>query len=154
MIPRVCLQQVNRMMWKSTAPQHYATLFFASYDDATRRLAYVNCGHNPPILLRQDGVVERLPPTATVIGLFEKWQSTVSQVQLAPGDLLAIFSDGVTEAIRGDEEFGEARLIQELKAASRLPVNEIITAIFARVQQFNTGPQYDDLTLLIIRARS
>jgi len=151
--PARLLEQVNRMMWKSTAPQHYATLFFASYDDATRRLAYVNCGHNPPVLLRQDGALERLPSTATVIGLFERWQCTVTHVQLAPGDLLAIFSDGVTEALRGDEEFGEARLIQELKAASRLPVNEIITAIFTRVQQFNTGPQYDDLTLLIARAR-
>jgi len=152
--PARLLEQVNRMMWKSTAPQHYATLFFASYDDGTRRLSYVNCGHNPPILLRQDGAVERLPPTATVIGLFEKWQSTVPQVELASGDLLAIFSDGVTEATRGDEEFGEARLLHELKAASRLPVDEIITAIFTRVQQFNTGPQYDDLTLLVARARS
>jgi serine phosphatase RsbU (regulator of sigma subunit) len=147
------LQQVNRMMWTSTAPQHYATVLFARYDDSTRRLAYVNCGPNPPILLRHDGAVERLPPTPTVIGLFEPWQCTVPQVQLAPGDLLAVYSDGVTEATRDDEEFGEDRLIQELRAASRLPVGDIITAILTAVQQFTTGPQSDDLTLLIARAR-
>ncbi|HLM98876.1 MAG TPA: SpoIIE family protein phosphatase [Bryobacteraceae bacterium] len=64
-----------------------------------------------------------------------------------------LFSDGVTEATHDDEEFRRGSLIQELKAASQLPVNEIITAILTSVQQFNTGPQYDDLTVLIARVR-
>ena len=87
--------------------QHYATLFFGLYDDAARRLTYVNCGHNPPFWIRADGRVQRLAATATVIGLFERWDCAVASIDLAPADLLAIFSDGVSEAERGDEEFGE-----------------------------------------------
>jgi len=89
------LQEVNRVLWKSTAAQHYATLFFGLYDDGARSLTYVNCGHNAPMLLRVDGSVERLKSTATVVGLFEKWECEARRIDLAPGDLLAIFSDGL-----------------------------------------------------------
>jgi len=145
------LQEVNRMMWKSTAAQHYATLFFGLYDDRARSLTYVNCGHNPPILLRADGSVEHLESTATVIGLFEEWECEACRIDLAPGDLLAIFSDGVTEAMRGEEEFGEARFLDELRAASGLPAEQVVTAVFASVQQFGAGDQSDDLTLVVAR---
>jgi sigma-B regulation protein RsbU (phosphoserine phosphatase) len=147
------LQQVNQLLYASTAPEHYATLFFGAYDDATRELLYVNCGHNPPIWLRPDGTVTRLAATATVIGAFERWQGSAGRAQLDPGDLLVVFSDGVTEANRGEEEFGEARLIDELRENSRRPVAEIVPAIMASVQQFSAGDQYDDLTLLAARAR-
>ena len=107
------------MVWKSTAAQHYATLFFGLYDDAARRLTYANCGHNPPILLRAGGTINRLKSTAMVIGLFEKWDCGAREIQLEPGDLLAIFSDGVTEAMRGEEEFGEARFMEHLRRSRR-----------------------------------
>jgi sigma-B regulation protein RsbU (phosphoserine phosphatase) len=147
------LQQVNQMLYASTAPQHYATLFFGVYDDTTRELLYVNCGHNPPIWLRPDGTVTRLEATATVIGAFERWQGSACRAQLDPGDLLVVYSDGVTEANRGEEEFGEVRLIDELRKNNRCPVAEIVPAILASVQQFSAGDQYDDLTLLAARAR-
>jgi sigma-B regulation protein RsbU (phosphoserine phosphatase) len=147
------LQQVNRIMWKSTAAQHYATLFFGLYDDATRRLTYVNCGHNPPMVLRADGTLDRLKSTATVIGLFEKWECAARDIQLDPGDLIAIFSDGVTEAMLGEQEFGEPRLIDELRRTRALPVEQIVTTVFNAVQQFSAGNQSDDLTLVIARAR-
>ena len=120
---------------------------------ATRHLVYVNCGHNPPVLLRQDGSVERLASTATVIGLFEQWECSVEQIRLDSGDLLVIFSDGVTEAARNEEEYGEARLIHKLQACRHLPANEIVPAILASVQKFSAGTQSDDLTLLIAKAR-
>ena len=147
------LQKVNQLLYASTAPQHYATLFFGAYDDSTRELLYVNCGHNPPIWLRPDGTVTRLEATATVIGAFERWQGSACRVQLNPGDLLVVYSDGVTEANRGEEEFGEVRLIDELRENIRRPVSEIVPAILASVQQFSSGAQYDDLTLLAARAR-
>jgi len=147
------LQQVNQLLYASTAPQHYATLFFGAYDDATRELLYVNCGHNPPIWLHPDGSVTRLEATATVIGAFERWQGSACRAQLNPGDLLVVYSDGVTEANRGEEEFGEARLIDELRANRRRPVAEIVPAVLASVQRFSTGDQYDDFTLLAARAR-
>ena len=120
---------------------------------ATRRLTYVNCGHNPPMLLRADGSVERLEATATVIGLFENWECEARGSTLDPGDLLAIFSDGVTEAMRGEEEFGESRLLDDLREARRLPVEQIVTAVFTSVQQFSAGNQSDDLTLAVARSK-
>jgi sigma-B regulation protein RsbU (phosphoserine phosphatase) len=155
------LQQVNRLIYKSTSAEHYATLFYAIYDDCTRRLRYVNCGHNPPIWMHADGSVERLTATATVIGLFEQWECSVREVQFDAGDLLVVFSDGVTEAAVGqasglsvatdDEEFGEARLIDVVRAARDHSANEIVNAILDGVQQFSQGGQSDDLTLLIAR---
>jgi serine phosphatase RsbU (regulator of sigma subunit) len=152
--PVSVLRNVNRTLWKSTSPQHYATLFFGLYDDLSRRLTYVNCGHNPPVLLRADGSVERLKATAMVLGLFEKWDCLSAEIELAPGDLLAIFSDGVSEAMRGEEEYGEERLLGVLRACGELSVEQTVTAVFQSVQAFSAGEQSDDLTLLIARARA
>jgi sigma-B regulation protein RsbU (phosphoserine phosphatase) len=147
------LKNVNRLLWKSTSPQHYATLFFGLYDDISRRLTYVNCGHNPPVLLRADGSIERLKATATVIGLFERWECGSREIALAPGDTLAIFSDGVTEAMRVEEEYGEERLLNVLLACRTHSAEQMVTAVFQSVQAFSAGEQSDDLTLLIARAR-
>jgi sigma-B regulation protein RsbU (phosphoserine phosphatase) len=147
------LTEVNRILWKSTAAQHYATLFFGLYDDSTRRLTYVNCGHNPPMLLRAHGSVERLEATAMVIGLFEEWECAAREIELDPGDILAIFSDGVTEAMRGEEEFGETRFLDELHGTGQLPVEDVVTNVFTSVQQFSAGKQSDDLTLVVARAK-
>src|SRR5271169_4859521 len=82
------LRSVNRLFYKNTETSHYATMFFAVYDDETQQLRYVNCGHNPPVLLRADGSVERLGATATVLGLFEVWDCSVAELQLTQGDVL------------------------------------------------------------------
>jgi sigma-B regulation protein RsbU (phosphoserine phosphatase) len=145
------LQQVNRILWRSTAPEHYATLFVGVYDDSTRRLTYVNCGHTPPMLLRADGSVDRLEATATVIGLFETWESVAREIQMAPADLLAISSDGVTEAMLGEEEFGESRFLDVLRRTRQLPLEQVVTAVFTAVQRFSAGNQSDDLTLVVAR---
>jgi len=145
------LQQVNRILWKSTAAEHYATLFVGVYDDAKRRLTYVNCGHTPPLLLRADGSLDRLDATATVVGLFETWECAAREIQMAPGDLLAISSDGVTEAMLGEEEFGESRFLDVLRRTRRLPLEQVVTAVFTAVQQFSAGNQSDDLTLVVAR---
>ncbi len=151
--PARMLEQVNRTLWSSTAAQHYATMFFAIYNDAVRELIYSNCGHNPPMLVRQGGAVERLEATATVVGLFERWICDTGRVRMAPGDLLAVFSDGVSEAMRGEEEFGEARLLEALRSEIGRPAGEMVERILAQVQEFSAGVLSDDLTLLIARAR-
>lgn len=148
------LRQVNHILWKSTAAEHYATLFVGVYDDSTRRLTYVNCGHTPPILWRADGSVERLEATATVVGLFETWECVAREIQLRPADLLAISSDGVTEAMLGEEEFGESRFLDVLRQTRRLPLEQVVTAVFTAVQQFSAGNQSDDLTLVVARSLS
>ncbi len=147
------LEQVNQMLYLSTAPEHYATVFLGIYSDQERELLYVNCGHNPPVWLRQDGSVTRLGATATVVGAFDRWHGLACRVPLNPGDLLAVFSDGITEAAHGEEEFGEQRLIEELLARNSSSVDAILSGILGRVQEFCDGAQSDDLTLLVARAR-
>jgi phosphoserine phosphatase RsbU/P len=147
------LKHANRMLLKGTASEHFATPFFGIYDDSSREMTYVNCGHNAPVWLRQDGSVERLPATATVIGMFEEWECEVEHIHLAPGELLAIFSDGVTEAAHNEEEYGDARLVQELQACRHLSASEIVQTIFASAQEFSAGAQSDDLTLVVAKVR-
>ncbi len=150
-LPR-SLRSVNRMFYESTEPSNYATLFLGVYEDATRRLWYANCGHHPPLLLRGESV-ERLVATVTVLGLFEEWECVVAETQLAPGDILVMYTDGIVEAMNAQqEEFGEARLVQTLRENRHLDPTSLLNAVVAGVQQFAAGEQSDDLTLLVARA--
>jgi sigma-B regulation protein RsbU (phosphoserine phosphatase) len=140
------------MFYESTEPSNYATLFLGVYEDATRRLSFANCGHNPPLLLRGKSV-ERLAATVTVLGLFEEWECAVAEAQLGPGDILAIYTAGIVEAMNANqEEFGEARLVRTLRENRHLGARPLLEAVVASVQQFAAGEQSDDLTLLVARA--
>jgi phosphoserine phosphatase RsbU/P len=150
--PARALGEVNRLLFASTAAQHYATLFLGIYEDDRRRLRYVNCGHNPPVLLGECDEVRRLMPTAPVVGLFDEWECSVGEVTLAPGDVLAVFSDGVTDAPADDIEFGETRLIDELRAVRHREPAEIVDRILSAVQKYSGDTQFDDLTLLVARS--
>ena len=148
------LKSVNQLFYENSSDSSYATLFFGDYDDATRRLSCVNCGHLPPLLLRADGRLERLTATATVLGLFEKWECSVAEVQLASGDTLVLYTDGVTEAESPEgQEFGESRLAETLRAQRNLPVDSLLETIAAIVQKFSGGEQADDITLVVARCR-
>lgn len=144
------LRSVNHLFVENTETTHYATVFFGVYDDANRTLRYVNCGHNPPLLLRSAGNVERLGATATVLGLFEPWECSVAEMQLFPRDVLAIYTDGITEAGNSDgEEFGEELLITLLKRNQGREACELLHETMSSVQGFSAGEQEDDLTLII-----
>lgn len=151
--PLRVLRQVNRMLCESTRAGHFATLFLGVYHDAARRLAYINCGHNPPLVSRRDGAVERLEATATVLGAFEDWECSLQRVQLQPGDLVVAYSDGITEAVRGDELFGEERLVEALRASPEATPEELVANVLDRVQEFGSTDRLDDLTLLVGRVR-
>jgi serine phosphatase RsbU (regulator of sigma subunit) len=145
------LTSVNRHFYKHTEAHSYATLFFGCYDDATQTLRYVNCGHNPALLLRKRGV-ERLTATATVIGLFRDWECSVVEVHLDSGDILCIYTDGITEATDKDEkEFGETRLLDVLQQSRNLDAASIVQKVEQAVEQFRSGEQQDDLTMVIAR---
>jgi len=153
-LPRL-LRSVNYLFYKNTESNNYATMFFSMYDDESRTLRYVNCGHNPPFLLRAGGSVDQLDSTATVLGLFEEWDCTVAEKKLAADDVLLIYTDGISEAAPGEdaEEFGEDRLIAEMKAHRCKGANEILDGIVAEVQRFSQGEQADDMTLIVARCR-
>jgi sigma-B regulation protein RsbU (phosphoserine phosphatase) len=130
-------------------------MFFSIYDDANRALRYVNCGHNPPILLRGTGEVERLNATATVLGLFEEWDCEVAEKKLGAGDVLLVYTDGISEAAASDDapEFGEDRLIEAIRSCRDRSARAMMDEIIAEVQRFSQGEQADDMTLIVARCR-
>jgi len=152
-LPRL-LRAVNKLFHESATLGVFATLFFADYSDATRKLRYVNCGHEPAFLVRANGICEKLTSTATVLGLFEKWHCTVGQAIMLPGDSLVVYSDGVTEARSdSDELFGYERLLAAVRANVGLPAADLLKLISTAAHKFGGNEQEDDLTLLVARAR-
>jgi len=143
------LRAVDRLFHESTLPGSYASLFFAEYCDAERRLRYVNCGHPPALLYHADGTVERLGATATVLGLGDDWDCEIGEKRLAPGDGLLIYTDGVTEAAddRG-EEFGERRLAELLGSVGGLPAEGWPQFLLEAAKRFSGQNFHDDVTVV------
>jgi sigma-B regulation protein RsbU (phosphoserine phosphatase) len=151
--PARVLENVNRHFFDSTAAERFATLFLGIYDDQTRELRYVNCGHVPPFLLRASGDLETLEPTATMLGAFRHWKCTEQQTRLHPSDTLLVYSDGVTEAEGPSlEEFGEERLASCLRENHGQTASSLVQAIVDSVSQFSHGSRYDDATVVAVRA--
>jgi serine phosphatase RsbU (regulator of sigma subunit)/predicted enzyme related to lactoylglutathione lyase len=152
--PERFLQSVNRLFCENTTDSAYATLFFGQYDDQTRRLRYANCGHYAGILLRAAGKREQLHSTGTVLGLFAQWDCMIEERQLGPGDVLVLYTDGVTEAFnKRGEEYGESRLLEALERGRELPPPALLANIVQDVQQFSSPEQHDDITLMIARCK-
>jgi len=150
--PAHVLETVNRHFFDSTTAERFATLFFGIYDDRTRGLRYVNCGHVTPLLLRASGGLETLDPTATMLGAFRRWTCTEQQVSLDPGDTLVVYSDGVTEAeAPSGEEFGEERLVGCLRDNRGQSAQSLVECIVDRVGEFSRGSRHDDVTVVAIR---
>jgi serine phosphatase RsbU (regulator of sigma subunit) len=152
--PQLFLRSANQLFYQNTTDSSYATLFFAEYNDETRRLRYANCGHLAALLLRRDNTLERLGSTCTVLGLFPEWDCSIEEQQLFPGDILALYTDGITEAFNdAEEEFGEHRLIEVLRRNSSRSSQELLAAIVDNVQRFSPREQSDDMTLIVAKGR-
>jgi serine phosphatase RsbU (regulator of sigma subunit) len=150
--PQRLLRSVNELFYNNTADDAYATLFFAEYDDRAQRLRYVNCGHLSPLLLRQNNSLERLNSTCTVLGLFKEWDCSVEDCQMASGDILTLYTDGVTESFNATgEEFGEHRLTEALRRHRQLSSRDLLAAIVEEVQRFSPDEQHDDITLIVAK---
>lgn len=147
------LEKVNRLFFESTESAKYATLFIGVYEDESRLLRYVNCGHNPPVILRGDHV-ERLHSTATVLGMFEEWRCDVAETVVGPSDVLAICTDGVLEAANAaGDEFGEEGLVSVLQAGCERPAQALMQSVIEAVKNFSSGEQADDITLIVAKAK-
>ena len=150
-LPRF-LKSVNSLLHENTPEAGYATLFFGQYQDALRRLRYVNCGHLPPLLLRKNGTLDRLDPGSTVLGMFSDWACTAAEAELESGDTLLLYTDGITEAMSDDgREFGEEGLIEAVRAECDLPVERLLERVLERVRVFSGREQEDDIALVIAR---
>jgi len=152
--PRRLLQSVNLLFCENSPEGSFASLLFADYNDLTGGLRYVNCGHLCGLLLRRDGSLERLAATSTVLGLFRQWECTVGECRLERDDLLALYTDGVTEAFdEAGDEFGEERLVDALRRHRDLPTESLVASLVAEVRSFSPHEQHDDLTLIVARRR-
>src|SRR5436190_2239691 len=150
--PQRLLRSVNQLFCDNTTDGAFATLFFAEYDDGTRRLRYANCGHLPALLLRSDDSLERLESTATVLGVFKKWDCDISETQISAGDVLALYTDGITESFNeAGEEFAEERLVTALCRHRTLSSSDLLTAVVDEVQRFSPREQHDDITLIVAK---
>lgn len=150
--PQRLLCSVNQLFCENTADGAFATLFFAEYNDATSGLRYANCGHLPALVLRGDDSVERLESTATVLGVFKKWDCAIEEAKISPGDTLALYTDGITESFNdAGDQFGEERLIAALCRHRALPPQDLLEAVVKEVRQFSPREQQDDITLIIAK---
>ena len=144
--------RMNHHLARFSVTRKFVTLFLAVFDPSDRSLRYVNAGHNPGIWLSKAGVT-LLPSGGVPVGMFASAPQVESRVELAPGDLVVLYSDGITEAADAkDEEFGMERLTGLLEAGRALPPNVLKDRIFAAVESFTRGvAQYDDQTVLVAR---
>ena len=152
--PQRFLQSVNRLFYENTDNTAYATLFFAEYDERARRLRYVNCGHLSALILRRDGLLERLESTCTVLGLFKDWGCSIEERRLESGDTFALYTDGVTESFNAaGEEFGEQRLIEALRRGDGTSAEALLKSIVDEVRRFSPREQHDDITMIVAKCK-
>ena len=150
------MSRLNVYLCHSTAPDRFATVFICSYHTETSRLNYCCAGHNPPLLLRNGSDdVALLESGGYPIGLFPEAEYEDSSVSVDPGDLFAVYTDGITDALnREEEDFGEARLRRVLSRNRERSSEEILERILASVRDFSLGvEQFDDQTAVIGRVR-
>jgi serine phosphatase RsbU (regulator of sigma subunit)/catechol 2,3-dioxygenase-like lactoylglutathione lyase family enzyme len=153
--PERFLCSANQLFYENTSESAYATLFFAEYGDAARRLRYANCGHLSALVLRGSGALERLHSTCTVLGLFKEWHCSLAECQLCAGDTLALYTDGITESFsETGEEFGEHRLVATLQSHPELPAQALIEEIVQALRRFSPQEQHDDITLVVGKCKA
>jgi serine phosphatase RsbU (regulator of sigma subunit) len=144
----------NYACGNSQGGRRFTTTFLAEYDPASRRLTYVNAGHNPPMLRRKNGNIERLTEGGLPLGIIEGATYKSDSTAIAAGDWLAIFTDGVTEAENtAAQEYGEPRLMAALNANTAAAPQNLLNGIMMDIDRFAAGmPQHDDITLMLLKA--
>ena len=153
--PAAAIKQANELICRDSTSGMFVTLFYAILNAKERKLRYVNAGHNPPLLIRNGGEVESLRTRGIALGVTHYIDLQEAERILRPGDTIVFYTDGVTEAINVEEEaFGERRLIEIVRENSNLPARGIIGKVEEAVVAFaGKEPQFDDITLLVLKVR-
>ncbi len=158
--PDSAAARLNELLLAKSSGERFASLFWCVYDSTSRVLRYVNAGHPPPVWLHRatDGtwVPDRLTEGGPVLGVLDGARYCTASVQTADGDLLVLFSDGITEVTDDrDEPFGDDRLIAAIQRSRDLPARGISDAITSAVKVFAAArPTEDDQTLLVVRLQA
>jgi phosphoserine phosphatase RsbU/P len=153
------IARINNLICDASAANRYATFFYAQYDPATRRLAYVNAGHNPPVVLQQSSTgiqTYRLEEGGPVIGLLRDAAYHQGLFLLKWGDVMVLFTDGISESMNNnDEDWGEPRLVESARTCYGSAASEMLAKIMDGAVRFAAGaPQHDDMTLVVLRILS
>ncbi len=146
------VQRVSAQLFNYSTQSDFATLFAGVIDPKTDEVHYINAGHNPPLLVRSDGQIEHLEPCGIMIGAFDGFTWEPKTVRLSPGDLIYIFTDGVTEADRGNEQYGEKRMEQLVVDSRSMSPGEIACVLMSDINKFmGDSPRSDDITMLLLK---
>lgn len=146
------MSNVNKLIFDTSPSNRYATFFYSQYEPGTRRLTYVNGGHNPPMVFRGSEVI-RLEDGGPVVGLFKPSKYAQASLTLASGDVFVLFTDGISEAMNAaDDEWGEERLMESVRGCIARPAGEMIDCLMRDADAFVAGAaQHDDMTVMIVK---
>jgi sigma-B regulation protein RsbU (phosphoserine phosphatase) len=154
MAPADSLSQANRLLCADSTGGMFVTLFYARLNPVTNEIIYVNGGHNPPFWYQaaQDRFVE-LKGNGIMLGFDETWQFEQISIQVEKGDFIALYTDGVTEAVnQRREQYGEARLMQVLQQSAGQPAEAVLQAVQKSLTEFmSNAPQFDDITFVVAK---
>jgi sigma-B regulation protein RsbU (phosphoserine phosphatase) len=151
--PAYVCSRINSVLCANIASGKFVTLFYGVLDASSRILQYTNAGHLDPILIGSDGKVKHLENSGALLGVFPDWEYENSTVELDPGDILMLFTDGITEAMGPDgEEFGEERLIQAAKNPVDQSIEDLQVHLLTSVKEFCKFRMLDDATLILLAA--
>ncbi|MFA6226478.1 MAG: SpoIIE family protein phosphatase [Methanoregula sp.] len=155
--PSIALRRANRLIYEDGRSSMFVTVFYSVLDPVKKTLTYVNAGHNPPLLIRRDppGIPILEDGRCIALGVVPKVDIVHGELDLEPGDLIVMYTDGVTEAFNiRDEEFGEERLADYIKNHRDDPVQKILDGLIAEIRTFSgSAPQSDDITLVVVRVQ-
>ena len=151
--PAATLAEANVQIARDNHAMLFVSAFYAVLDTTTGRLTFANAGHNVPLLLRAGGRLEEVMSRGMVLGIMDDMEYDEDEIVLAPGDALVLYTDGITEAMDGNDDlFGKERLKEAVRAATPGDAHAIVTAIIAAVKAYaGDTPQADDLTIVTVR---
>jgi sigma-B regulation protein RsbU (phosphoserine phosphatase) len=152
--PHISMAKVNYLLWESIERNQFVTAFYGILDAENRILGYSNAGHNPPILIEADGNTRFITYGEQPLGMFRDTRYREYYHRFKPGEIMLLYTDGVTEAISpGGEEFGRERLAEAVKQGADLSARELIASVQRRVLEWTDGAgSNDDETFFVIKA--
>jgi len=149
--PQELCERLNSLICRNIATDRFITFFYAQLDGAACRLRYTNAGHNAPIVAHRDGTHDRLLEGGGILGVFPVQEYSTGTYNLAAGDRVLLFTDGVTEAHLADgEEFGEARLLELLEQNRDASAEDLQKIVLQAAGEFCRGHWHDDATLIVL----